>query len=578
VQTNEASTALLASKLAIAESQIHRTISGKDTAAAESLHQSWRNSLICRQVDQILSGHAIEAPNPAICSAAGNGGNLGQDALVNAELPKCLGLSNQTELPAPERTPVISAESHRGYQAHQSPIQVQSHFEKQPSTLIKGPVVRHKLPTNAWSLLEYYFAFTNAWIPIIDKQDMLKRMYSFPADGYEKKDLAAAGGYAELCSIMAVAALQMADPSESDRLSELAISLIPLDEGVLNVSHAKALLAICILHMIQEGWLAAWTFLGIAIRTLLALKTGAFRDAATSTATTQHVTAPVNVDSSLRASFVLECAVATKLHTSPHLRPDLIQSLRQIEEDGIEEWGVWNDPIGPVATIKTPVRAYSSLNKIVRAAITSFDAIECLPREGANDHNTFTPQGGAAAQSARLLPGTGNTLSQVISALLLNGQKAEGRRHPGEIVASAAEAVQMSPNDVTSVAQQPHESHIGFMSVPTGTSSDTTFASPMAANLASTNHIWDQNAASASDSYAAGDANMSGNIFEEWAELERSNSNQHPQFMQNLGFAPDLDLAEFFGADYQLSDPLLAYMQPSLFDLPPEMSTGPGTG
>jgi hypothetical protein len=38
---------------------------------------------------------------------------------------------------------------------------------------------------------------------------------------------------------------------------------------------------------------------------------------------------------------------------------------------------------------------------------------------------------------------------------------------------------------------------------------------------------------------------------------------EHPQFMQNLGFGPDLDLAEFFGPDYQPSNPLLAYMQPS---------------
>ena len=58
------------------------------------------------------------------------------------------------------------------------------------------------------------------------------------------------------------------------------------------------------------------------------------------------------------------------------------------------------------------------------------------------------------------------------------------------------------------------------------------------------------------------------NVFEELAMLERADSLQQPQFMQNLGFAPDLDLAEFFGADYQLSDPLLAYMQPTTLDLP----------
>jgi hypothetical protein len=43
-------------------------------------------------------------------------------------------------------------------------------------------------------------------------------------------------------------------------------------------------------------------------------------------------------------------------------------------------------------------------------------------------------------------------------------------------------------------------------------------------------------------------------IFEELAMLERSDSNQNPSFMQNLGFegfGADMELADFFGADYQ---------------------------
>ena len=52
-------------------------------------------------------------------------------------------------------------------------------------------------------------------------------------------------------------------------------------------------------------------------------------------------------------------------------------------------------------------------------------------------------------------------------------------------------------------------------------------------------------------------------IFEELAMLDSIEpSGQNPQFMQNLGFGPDLDLAEFFGSDYQPSNPLLTYMQP----------------
>jgi hypothetical protein len=39
-------------------------------------------------------------------------------------------------------------------------------------------------------------------------------------------------------------------------------------------------------------------------------------------------------------------------------------------------------------------------------------------------------------------------------------------------------------------------------------------------------------------------------VFNELATLERQESAQTAHFMQNLGFA-DLELAEFFGADYQ---------------------------
>ena len=61
--------------------------------------------------------------------------------------------------------------------------------------------------------------------------------------------------------------------------------------------------------------------------------------------------------------------------------------------------------------------------------------------------------------------------------------------------------------------------------------------------------------------------NMDSDIFEQLALLERQDSTQHSQFYQNLGFAPDVTLAEFFGSDYQPSDPLLAYLNPTLYGI-----------
>jgi len=54
-------------------------------------------------------------------------------------------------------------------------------------------------------------------------------------------------------------------------------------------------------------------------------------------------------------------------------------------------------------------------------------------------------------------------------------------------------------------------------------------------------------------------------LFEEIAMLEGSRHAQDgAQFMQNLGVGPDLDLSTFFGADYQATDPMMAYLQPGI--------------
>ena len=69
--------------------------------------------------------------------------------------------------------------------------------------------------------------------------------------------------------------------------------------------------------------------------------------------------------------------------------------------------------------------------------------------------------------------------------------------------------------------------------------------------------------------YALADESTGGpDIFEQFdALLERQNSTQHSQFYQNLGFAPDVELAEFFGNDFVPSDPLLAYLNPTLYGI-----------
>lgn len=50
--------------------QAHKLIAWKDAVPAEALHASWRHSVVCRQIDQLLSGADIELPRPIAATTA----------------------------------------------------------------------------------------------------------------------------------------------------------------------------------------------------------------------------------------------------------------------------------------------------------------------------------------------------------------------------------------------------------------------------------------------------------------------------------------------------------------------------
>ena len=276
------------------------------------------------------------------------------------------------------------------------------------------------------------------------------------------------------------------------------------------------------------------------------------------------------------AAFVLESAVACRLGAPTHLQPEHITLLGSVEEDGMEEWSPWHDPLCKLhaADIKTPARSFSTLNQLVRLALRN----ESM---GWADHNRLAT----------------NAVLEAVLGLLRNAAQTDSRLQPA-IIVSQFDTVRQEgamagfsgtdhghsqtlsntwhlrgPSNAFAPQHLPlrHDlPQLGYMSIPE--SAESAFSdSPVATvgNPNVNNALWLQGevpAATNAHSDASGGSTIAGaDIFEELALLERTDSRSNPQFMQNLGFAPDIDLAEFFGADYQPSDPMLAYMQPSLF-------------
>lgn len=425
------------------------------------------------------------------------------------------------------------------------------------------------LPRNAWNLLEYYFAFTQSWLPMTEKHGVLKTMYAYPSEGLSYQEALASGEHAELWSLMALAAFQLsrANPTDNDfiTLRNTARNLIP-DEHLINAGavqskpadsfekgHIRALLVLALLSISSQAWQSAWLEVGLAVRLTL------YRLAQTDRNTGDRAEKPILQ----LAAFVIEHTVAHQLGLLPHMRGDSIQAFNTLDEDGLEEWAPWTDPTSPLnGSAKAPSKAFSTFNALVHELRVA---------------DEFQTPGNHAKNHPR-----------TVIALLNNACKKDHRTQPSKLAAnlrspqlrSASSPNNFRPQDLDGMAstmspnvtgQLDHSglahpnitrfpsgnSPADFLTIPTGPGDFSFSPNAAEASNAIANTGWPSFGAQM-------EGQSGGDIFEELAMLDSVEPmGEHPQFMQNLGFGPDLDLAEFFGPDYQPSNPLLAYMQPS---------------
>lgn len=568
----------LSRSLPVVNGAAQRLIGSKDTTGAETLHQSWRSSLVCKQIDQMLSGSVVER---------------GSVESIDPRLSSLLMDSDvSTAQPIPQAPLATGQPLHRQQSADQvTPTDIRrghSLSTSVPSFEIPdlsanlashGRTRKLVLPQNAWNLLEYYFAFTQSWLPMTEKHGILKTMYAYPTEGLSYEEGMASGEHAELWSLMALAAFQLsrANPTNNDFISlrNTARDLIPaehtINKGAVQSKpadsyergHIRALLVLTLLSISSQAWQSAWLEVGLAVRLTL------YRLAQADRNTGDRADKPILQ----LAAFVIEHTVAHQLDLLPHMRSESIQGFNTLDEDGLEEWAPWTDPTSPLnGSAKAPSKAFSTFNALVHELRV------------ADEFQT---------------PGTNaKNLPRTVIALLDNACKKDHRTQPSKLAANlrspetrhAAPLQGFHHQDLAGIANTlpsasqghldqpaltnqdlprlPGASPADFLTIPTGPGD---FNYPNSSNNA-------ENPRLLSNAGWPGfggqmDGQGGGDIFEELAMLDSVEPvGEHPQFMQNLGFGPDLDLAEFFGPDYQPSNPLLAYMQP------PQGGNKPGGG
>ena len=242
-----------------------------------------------------------------------------------------------------------------------------------------------RLPTNARRLFDIYFTYTNSWLPIIEKHEILRTAFSYGTKAVRISPFdKGSGDHAALWAILTLASfqhsptgggLQHEELRDLDTLYRITRWLIPDEDGLHEPGHAQALLVLSLIKLGQQKWTAAWTLIGFAIRIVTNLgrcgSVSSKYDRPRSSATTAHR----RTKHVFLACFVLDTLVATEMDCPPLLKKADVDRVGPLEEDGLEEWQPWEDQTGLAPNPSAhdffgrgPLHGLSTFNRLVSLA------------------------------------------------------------------------------------------------------------------------------------------------------------------------------------------------------------------
>lgn len=369
-----------------------------DEAQSDSLVEAWRKSHISKELEKLLSN--IEpATDIGKRKRVDSGGQsvkkLGLSGFQASTFPN---IQDQTEAPRnswPDRrldirrldesqnSPIFSGLDEndqfmpRDYDSILSPsYQQRAASSNTPATVPEVP----DLPSETWHLLDVYFSYSHCWLPIIEKHDLLRISYQY-SQNHSAGSMSGSGSgdHAALWAVIAYAKFQHRAINNiphaqgpvaevlwtAKRMYSQARSLIPNEEGALELGHVQALLILALANMGMGHFGRAWSLVGQAVRVALDLELDRTSDyvlnASKSKSRAKHV---------FLGCFALDTIIAARLERRPHLRSEDVEKIGFVEEDGLEEWDPWTDCLnvrrGSTSNSRGPAAILSTFNRLLQ--------------------------------------------------------------------------------------------------------------------------------------------------------------------------------------------------------------------
>ncbi|KNG51609.1 quinic acid utilization activator [Stemphylium lycopersici] len=231
--------------------QENTVLLARGTKDSNRLYKSWTKSRYCRDITKVLAGEHIGVEEDGPPSSDGDSEIDTEDATLLQTTPKTQSRQSTSWASGPSHAPQETAGP--------SLSELRSPDMQQP-----GPrSVLTPLPADCWKLFETYCTYTQCWLPIANKLEILKLSYSYPEQGLElSADMPNSGSHAEMWSIFALGSIQHeSSPAQNDvrdessqRLYDVARLLVPNELGKFHLDHAD----LAWMGRIEEDGMEEW--------------------------------------------------------------------------------------------------------------------------------------------------------------------------------------------------------------------------------------------------------------------------------------------------------------------------------
>jgi len=377
-----------------------------DENNSEALVELWRKSVISRELEKLLSSQEPTETKRKRINPEGQGfksnekNAFQQQSGSNARPRPPLQEPDYSNTGWSDRVPDVMTQTDfrtppnmsaidptflpKEYESILSPYP--AHAAPSNGTPATATDVLPDLPSETWHLLDVYFSYTHSWLPIIEKHDLLKTSYQYSQNRVESTS-AGSGDNAVLWAAIAYAKFQHRAINNipralgavgemvwtAERMYAQARSLIPNEEGNIELGHVQALLILTLANLGMGHFSRAWSLIGQAVRAAIDMQ----------------LDRPSETDSRAKSRykhvflgcFALETLIAARLNRRPHLRAEDADLAGLLDEDGLEEWDPWTDCLtvrkSSSGNSRMPASILSTFNRLIQVLKILNDACCC---------------------------------------------------------------------------------------------------------------------------------------------------------------------------------------------------------